>query len=106
MNKILFQFDLERNSIKKQLLFCWLFFWLKNNLNLIYLFYLLIYWWWLLIFYLFYVRIIKENKIGLMINHGYPFIECFVVLAETEHFGEASSKLCISQPAPTKQKKH
>ncbi|WP_249718287.1 LysR family transcriptional regulator [Proteus faecis] len=30
-------------------------------------------------------------------------LNAFVVLAETEHFGEASSKLCISQPALTKQ---
>lgn len=30
-------------------------------------------------------------------------LNAFVVLAETEHFGEASSRLCISQPALTKQ---
>lgn len=30
-------------------------------------------------------------------------LHAFVVLAETEHFGEASSKLFISQPALTKQ---
>ncbi|CRL65023.1 LysR family transcriptional regulator [Proteus mirabilis] len=30
-------------------------------------------------------------------------LNAFAVLAETEHFGEASLKLCISQPALTKQ---
>lgn len=30
-------------------------------------------------------------------------LNAFAVLAETEHFGEASSRLCISQPALTKQ---
>ncbi|MCK9783271.1 MULTISPECIES: LysR family transcriptional regulator [Enterobacterales] len=30
-------------------------------------------------------------------------LNAFVVLAETEHFGAASSRLCISQPALTKQ---
>nr|WP_223673941.1 LysR family transcriptional regulator [Proteus terrae] len=30
-------------------------------------------------------------------------LNAFVVLAETEHFGEASSRLFISQPALTKQ---
>lgn len=30
-------------------------------------------------------------------------LNAFAILAETEHFGEASSRLCISQPALTKQ---